>query len=243
MKKIKLIIACLLMLAFVKTSNSQTIDEVMKNYDKAIGKEKFDKLTTLKQTGSVITAMGELTFTKYSKRPNIVRTEIEAMGQKIVQLFDGKDSYSNNPFQGINELQKGNEEQLYNAKLQADFDPPLLNYSDKGSKIELLGNEKVDSVDTYKIKLVTKDGMEDIYYVNTITFLPYRLTYKNTLNGAENNNDLRYLSYKNYNGIMIPDDIVVQQDNNPMGKELRLKVSDVELDPLVLDGMFTGDGK
>lgn len=238
MKKINLILLCLLMLTIMKTANAQTIDEIMKNYDKAIGKESYSKINSIKQTGSIALAMGELNFVKYTKRPNLIRTEIDAMGKQIVQLYDGTNSYANNPFQGMEELQKGDEEQSKNARLQSDFEPPLLNFKDKGSKVELIGKEKVDSVDTYKVLLTTKDGELDYYYINAKTFLPYRLTYKNVLMGLDNNNDLRYLSYKNVNGIMIADLINVAQDNNPMGKELNIKVTSTETNPVIDDSMF-----
>lgn len=232
-----------MMISLSKFTIAQTADEVISKYMKASGMDKFGTISTMKQTGTVSIHQGDLNFIRYTKRPNIIRTEIDAMGQQIVQLFDGTNSYSNNPFEGKTDLQLGTDEQSANAKLQADFEPVLVNYIDKGSKVELVGKEKVDSIDTYKLKITTKAGNENFYYLNTKTYLPYRLTYKNMQNGSENNNDVRYLSYKNFNGTMIADKVVVMQDNNPMGKELTLKVTNVEINPFLEDAMFTAPGK
>lgn len=238
MKKRNMVLMILMMVSLSKLTFAQTADEVISKYVKASGMDKFSTISTMKQTGTVSIPQGELNFVRYTKRPNFIRTEIDAMGQQIVQLFDGTNSYSNNPFEGKTELQSGTEEQSANAKLQADFDPMLVNYIEKGSKAELIGKEKVDSVETYKLKLTTKSGNENVFYLNTRTYLPYRMTYKNTQNGAENNNDIRYLSYKNVNGTMIADKVLVMQDNSPMGKELTLKVTTVELNPFLEDAMF-----
>ena len=238
MKRSKAMLMLLMMMIIANISTAQTVDEVLKNYYKAVGGEKFAKVSTLKQEGNIVTSMGDLAFVKYSKRPNIVRTEINAMGQQILQLFDGNFSYSNNPFQGQPDLVKGSDEQTANSKLQADFESPLLNYKEKGTKVELVGKENVDAAETYKVKITTKDGFEEYYYISSKTNLPARMTYKNTLNGAENNNDVRYLSYKDVNGVMIPDDIKVMQDNNPMGKELNIKITSIESNVVIDDAMF-----
>ena len=46
----------------------------------------------------------------------------------------------------------------------------LFNYAERGSKLTLLGSESVDGIDAYKLDLVTKNGAEYIYLIDTSSF-------------------------------------------------------------------------
>ncbi len=47
----------------------------------------------------------------------------------------------------------------------------LINYKEKGFTVELLGKSKVDKVECFKIKLISKDGEASLFFIDATTFL------------------------------------------------------------------------
>lgn len=60
------------------------------------------------------------------------------------------------PFQGQATPAELTADQVKASQSQLDIQGPLLNYKEKGSQVELAGQEKVDGKDAYKIKLTNK---------------------------------------------------------------------------------------
>jgi hypothetical protein len=94
----------------------------------------------------------------------LVKTKIEGFGD-MIQGFDGKIGWSMDPAQGPM-LLKG--EMLDQIKEQAEF-YGILHDESKYKSMEVIGVEKFDSVDCYKIKLVRKSEQEsyEVFEVNT----------------------------------------------------------------------------
>jgi hypothetical protein len=54
---------------------------------------------------------------------------------------------------------------------QAEFDSPLLDYKAKGSTVELVGTENIGDTKVYHLKLTTKSGMVQHYFLDAATGL------------------------------------------------------------------------
>jgi hypothetical protein len=52
------------------------------------------------------------------------------------------------------------------------FQDEFIDYKEKGSKIELVGTEEVDGTETYKVKMVKKDGDVVFYFFDTENYVP-----------------------------------------------------------------------
>jgi len=57
------------------------------------------------------------------------------------------------------------------SSMQADVDGYLVDYAAKGTQIELVGMEKVEDRDTYKLKLTMKTVRRSMTGLNAQTFL------------------------------------------------------------------------
>jgi hypothetical protein len=97
------------------------------------------------------------------------RNESEFNGQKVVRVYTDKGGWAINPFAGTNDPQALPDDQ-YKAGQDQIYVEPFFNYKDRGSKAELLGQEKVGDVNAYKIKLTNKDSSATTYYLDPSSY-------------------------------------------------------------------------
>jgi len=157
---------------------AQNIDEIIMKYHESMGGlDKLKALNSLRLTGKMPTQMGELLMVIYKKSPNLSRTEIDFQGQKMVQAYDGKTVWAINPMMGSNEPQKLGGEIAKGVIDQAVFEDPFIDYANKGHEVTLEGDETIEGVECYKIRLVMnknndEDDITQIYYLDKEYFLP-----------------------------------------------------------------------
>jgi len=175
MKKLTTFFGILLLSFFtVGTVQAQdaSLDDILKNYFENIGGEdEWKKIKSMKMTGS--SSMQGMTFpvTIHTMDPTYFKLEIDVMGKKIVQSFDGEVAWGINPMAGATEPQKGDEEQVKQMKKQK-FQDEFISYKEKGHEVELVGTEEIDGTETYKIKMKKKEGDVVFYYFDTENFVP-----------------------------------------------------------------------
>lgn len=157
-------------LAVAYGAQAQTADELVAKHVAALGgMEKIKGINSLvlKTTIEVMGNEAEGTTTLVSGKG--FRTEADIMGQKMVQVVTDKGGWAINPMGGGN-AEPMPEEAYKAAKDQLDIAGPLVDYAAKGHKVELLGKEKVGSVEAYKLKLTTKDGSDATFFLDPSTY-------------------------------------------------------------------------
>ena len=202
MKRLLLSLTSLLTIAMV---NAQNADEIVaKHIDAMGGKESLAKVTSV-YIESATEVMGNENPTKttilYGKG---FRNESEFNGQKLVNVVTDKGGWAINPFGGSSEAATMPEEQYKSGQDQIYIDP-FLNYSSNGGKVELLGKEKVGSVDAYKIKYTNKGNAETTYYIDPTTYYIVQAVRKGNAMGQEITINVTYSDYKkNEAGFYLP---------------------------------------
>lgn len=202
MKKTFLTIAAFVSIAI---ANAQTADEIIsKHIDAMGGKEKLSQITSVYvESGTEV--MGNESSTKTTiLNGKGFRSESDFNGQQIVQVVTDKGGWAINPFAGSDvatelpaDQYKAGEDQVYVA--------PLLNYAAKGAKVELLGKEKVGTVDAYKIKYTNKDNAETTYYIDPSTYYIIQAVKKGNAMGQEITVTVGFSDYKkNDSGFLYP---------------------------------------
>jgi outer membrane lipoprotein-sorting protein len=162
----------------ITSAYAQDINEIVSNYHESMGGvTKLKALISLELFGKIPTPMGELQVIIYRKSPNLTRTEIDFQGQKIIQAYDGETVWTINPMMGSNEPQKLEGDIAKSISDQAVFEDPFIDYTIKGHEVTLEGEENLDGVECYKIKLVMNKNNEEedvtqIYYLDKEYFLP-----------------------------------------------------------------------
>ena len=150
--------------------NAQTADEIIAKHVAAIGgKEKLAQVSSI-YIESATEAMGNEAPTKtYIVNGKNYRNESDFGGQTIVQVVSDKSGWAIMPFGGSPDPAVMSDDDFKAGADQIYVGDPLASYSATGGKVELLGEEKINTVNAYKIKYTNKFGVETTYYIDPST--------------------------------------------------------------------------
>jgi len=155
------------LLALIAPVTAQTLDEIVgKHVDALGGKDAISKVTsmTMEQTIEVMgTEAPSVTTILFGKG---ARTEMEIMGNKIVQVITDKAGWTINPMMGGTDPQPMPEDQYKMNRDQIFPGDALVDYQQRGNKLELIGREQVGSVNAYKLKLTDPSNREMFLFID-----------------------------------------------------------------------------
>jgi hypothetical protein len=147
----------------------------------------------------------QLPFLMELKRGRKMRFEMQFKGQTAVQVYDGANGWKLRPFLNRLEVEPFTADEVKIASMQEDLDGPLVDYAAKGTSVELVGMEQVESRDTYKLKLTKKNGQAIHVWIDAKTFLEAKIEGQpRRLDGTEHPVELYYRDYRTVDGLQIP---------------------------------------
>jgi hypothetical protein len=186
--------------------SSQNADEIINKYIKAIGGiDKIKAIKTVKKTAKFVGGGGfEAKVSEESKRDNFFRQEFTLQGMTQIVAYDGKVGWKIDPFGGKKDVETLDESELKGIVEGADFDGPLVDYKEKGNKIEYLGIDQVDGDDAYKLKVTLKNGDVRTFYFDTDYYVPIKLEAKTFVRGQEFESETTFGDYKQVLGVYYP---------------------------------------
>ena len=149
----------------------------------------------------------EIPFKSFHKSPFSFRSEATFQGMKIIQGFDGEKGWSINPMTGSKDPQPLTDEQNDRMKIQADYAGLFYNYKDKGYKVEYLGTDDEDDLETYKIKLTRPSGDEITAFIDKDNYVMIKTKFKTIVQGVAREAESFFSNYKTVDGILEPYDI------------------------------------
>lgn len=182
---------------------SQTADEIVQKYATAIGGlDGFNKLTSAKMTGTVDIQGMSLPLTMQVLNNKGFRLDVDAMGQQVVSVYYNGAGWKLNPFEGAETATDLSENELKDVKAQANLANPLVDYKSRGHKVELIGEEKVEGVNCYHLKLTAKeDGKITDYFISSADYLMIKTVTKKSIQGADVDMETWFSNYKEFNGL------------------------------------------
>jgi hypothetical protein len=202
MKKIAFSI---LTLAFV-SANAQTADDVIQRYSKAMGGlAAFNAIKTMKTTGTITTQGVDLALTSQIINGKAVRTDVQAMVQSVINSYKDGKGWKINPFAGVTTVTDMTPEELIDFKSQSMIASQLMDYKSRGHKVELQGQEDVEGVKAYKIKLTNKDDNRvTTYFITVADNLILKSVSTRQLQGQDIEIETFYSDIKDFNGLKFP---------------------------------------
>jgi len=222
---------------------AQTADEIIAKYLTNVGgMAKIQAVTTLRRTGKVVLGGGfEAGVIEESKRPNKLRQEFVFQGMTGVNAYDGKTGWKIEPWQGKKDPEALSEEEMKQIVEDADFDEALVNYRQKGNKVEFTGTEQVEGTDVYKLKVTLASGDLRYYYMDTDYYVPIKIDIKRMIRGAEQEFETTLGDYKAVAGWYLPYSI----ETTRTGSEDTQKITfdKIEANVPVDDGRFAKPGR
>lgn len=207
-----------------------TVDELIaRNLEAHGGLGKMKAVQSVRMTGKMTMGQGmEAPMTLELKRPKNMRMEFTFQGMTGIQAYDGKDGWQVMPFMGSKDPEPMSTEDLQEAEEQADMDGPLVDYKAKGYKVELLGKDKIEGSDAWKLKVTMKTG-ERVIYLDADTMLEIKTEGKRTVRGSEMEFETSLGDYREVGGLLFPFSIEVGAKGHP--EKQNIVVDKVELNP------------
>jgi outer membrane lipoprotein-sorting protein len=223
---------------FAIPASAQNLDEILaRNLKAKGGVEKIKSVNTVRTTGTMTVGPGiEVPFVMEQKRPSSMRMEITFQGMTIVQAYDGKTGWMLNPMQGRKDPEPMPEDAMRQVDLQADIDGPLVDYKSKGTALELVGKEKIEGADAYKLKLTLKSGDTLFIYLDADQFLEVRMDAKMKIRGTDVESETTIGDYKDVGGMMIAHAMESAQKGAPQKQKMTIKK--VEMNVAIDDARF-----
>jgi hypothetical protein len=186
--------------------SAQTADSIIARYLRTIGGlDHIQAVTTLRRVGRIIGGGGfEAAVVEEHKRPNKVREDFTILGMTQVTAYDGQNGWRISPFQGKKDAEALGEDELRGIVEDADFDEPLVNWQQKGNKVEYTGPDQFEGTDVYKIKATLPNGDSYTYFLDTDYCVPIKVEVRRTIRGAEQSYETVLGNYKAVNGWFLP---------------------------------------
>ena len=218
--------------------SAQSADEIIaKNVQARGGLEKLKAVKSLRTTVKFSDGSFRAEFRQENKRPGKVREEFIVQGMAQIQAYDGKTGWQISPFSGRRDPDLLSQDDMKSLIVDGDIDGPLVDYKEKGHKVELVGHDSMEGTDCFKIKLSMKNGDVRYYYLDTDSYLELKVEVQTTIRGALQESELYYGDYEQVNGVYYP--FAVEQAQKGSSSRQQFSVEKIEQNVDLDDALFT----
>jgi outer membrane lipoprotein-sorting protein len=228
-----------LLLCLAPISSAQTTSQILsKVYVARGGLTRIRALHSERVSGTIsFGSEASGPFTVELKRPMKMRMTLGVQNQNMIRVYDGAQGWANNPFAGKLNPDLMPEEDLKNISEEADFDGPLVDYAKKANKVDLVGKDKVEDKDVWRLKLTTKNGDVRYYLFDAKTFLLVKWEGKRRAEGKEYPIESYFHDYRDVDGLKFSFEI----DSGSSATDLtqKLVIDKIELNVNFPDSDFT----
>lgn len=196
-----------------------TVDElVQKNIDARGGLAALRAMSSLKTSGRVNFSEGdfsmELGYVSLARRDQRLRQEISMQGLSQVTGYAEGEAWMINPFQGRRDPERISAEDAKDYETNADLDGPLVDWREKGHRVEYLGTEDVDGTLAHKLKVTLKNGDTQYRYLDPDHFLEILVVDQTMRRGIRREMETELGNYEKVNGVYLP----FSQESGPRGQ-------------------------
>lgn len=204
------------LLCCAAAASGQTAEElVAKNLQAKGGVEKIKAIKSLRMTGRMDQGGFKLDIAEESKLPDMLRQTFTFQGMTGIEAYDGSVPWRVSPFEGRKDPEMMGEDDARVLIEDADFFGPLVDYQQKGNKIEYLGHDTVDGDDALRLKVTLKNGDIIYYLLDPDTFLEIRTERQTFIRGSIRESVQELGSYKQVNGVYFPFSVDSGPKSNP----------------------------
>jgi hypothetical protein len=229
------------LLAASRVASAQTVDDIIaRSIEAKGGRAKVAAIQTLRMTANFATfnlAVGDMQakFTQVQKRPGKVRLDWSFSAPArftLIQAYDGESAWHI-----VSTRKKKRKDQdpmtardLHVLQEQADIDGPLVDYKQKGNKVEVVGKEIVEGRDAYCLRVTLKNGEVSNFYLDADNFLHIKSSGRATLQGIEVSVQKTFGDYKEVQGVMFP--FSIEEHTRPVlgGQEAGSKITLIRIE-------------
>ena len=217
---------------------SQVDEIIASNLEARGGKGRIEALHSFRATGTATASGGRVARVTYEiKRPGLFRLEFSSQGTKSVFAHDGEIGWQVAPPQGLFEPQPTTPEtdQGFGAD-ERDIEGPLVDWSDKGHLVELVGREMLEGGEAFKLQVTLKDGSVRYDYIDVHSRQIVRSDLPRMIRGEDVVLVDTFSDFRDVGGLVFPHLIESHVKDRP--EAIRIEVENIELDPDLDDARF-----
>jgi len=185
--------------------HAQTVDELLtRNLAARGGAQAWAQVSTLQMTGRM--EIGRDVMVPYvleQKRPGKMRLEFEFDGEPVVQTYDGKTGWKLTPFLGRRDAQPMTATELREAAGTSDPRGLLIDHAARGHKVALLGREKVEGRDAFKLQVTLPEGAVRWVYLDAETALEVKQEMRRKLGQRERLVQTYFYDWQPTQGVLV----------------------------------------
>ena len=237
-------IAALAALAAVATTQplaaaDLTVDEIVAKHIAARGgKEKIQSVQSAVFTGKMAMGQMEAPIILQWQRPNKVRMEFTLQGMTGIQAYDGTTGWMVMPFLGKKDPEAMTADDLKDVQEMADaFEGPLVDYAAKGHTVELVGKEKFEGTDAYRLKLTRASGDVSHVFIDAEAFLEIGSESKRKTPQGEVDFESTQSDYTEVDGLLFATSIHSKPKGAPAGQSI--SIDKIQLNQTIDGAVFT----
>jgi hypothetical protein len=214
----------------LQLAGAQTLDQILENHFKASGQDKLSSVSSVVSSGKAMQMGMELPFMQIQKRPDNMYLEISVDGQKMIQVYNGKNGWALEPWVSPDARELSGPE-LKNAGLMARIDSDLVNWEEKGDLLEYIGKETYEGNEMYLLKLTKETGESYQFYIDTETYLISKLVAHTNSGGNLVEGETILGDYRKIHGVSVPFRTEVRYDGQTLMTNIIDSVGfDMEID-------------
>jgi outer membrane lipoprotein-sorting protein len=218
-------------------TQAQTADElVAKNLAARGGLEKIRAVQSMRLTGTMSIGDERMPAVLELKRPEKMRWEFTVDGQVQVEGYDGKTGWTQMTAGGRTIVEPMSADEQKDVALQADMDGPFVDYRAKGIEIELVGKEKVNDRDAWKLRVTLQNGEKRDVYLDAGSFLQVKTVMRREVDGQDVEVTSTIEDYREVGGLLLPHSFEASATGAP-GRQV-LHFDRIELNVPLDDGRF-----
>jgi hypothetical protein len=213
-----------------------TLEDVVEQIEESNGGEKaLDEIKTVRIKGSVVSPDTSYDFVMLKKRPNKLRIQLMYKGASAETGYNGEYAWRRERKGNQSRMKRLTEDEFQEARLDVDFDGPLIGPPQGGMELELIGTERIDRV-LYFVIESSYPNRSVRHYVDARTFREaWSVSEVISSDGSKEEHISIYEDYKRHGPIWMAERIIRKL---PDGREEEIKVVDVDVNTGILDRAF-----
>ncbi len=229
-------------LLFAPPAHAMTVDEIVaRNVQAHGGADKLHAIQTIRMTSKGRFGGGdftvEMSFVGVTTRSGHTRNEGTWQSMTSVDAYDGHDGWRTDPFGGRRDPFRISADEAKGMAHDADIDGPLVDWQQKGNRVEYLGTEDIDGTLAHKLRITRKDGDFEYDWLDPDAMLEIRVERHSFVRGVEQISVSDLGDYEQVAGVWM----AFSSDSGAKGQPhtSHWTVDHVEVNVPVDDGLFS----
>ena len=156
-------------------SDVSEVERLITAHEEALGgRQRLAGIETMQLAGSYTFNGETFAFTLSRQRPDRFHLRIEQPEMDAVEASDGEICWRVSRGTEGKASILDSEATMRCLEEWADFDGPLIDFAEKGNRVELVGTETIDGLETHHLLLHLRSGNQQHWFLDSETYLPVR---------------------------------------------------------------------